>query len=290
MPLAAVDAAVIGVEVLVPLDRHAPDGQLVNGLVDVVHGEVEDGERPWRVVGLGIDQDALVTGEAEHEGTALLGHPQAQRLAVERHCRGKVIHGEAPEGLRCSKHDRLRFVVALQGEPSDPPLLGGSDPPRVASVLCDPGDRPPARICSREVGPRGNGWGSCSHKEGAMSGKPGRPPEDRLRRQHEIYLAVAPLIERLGAKRLTMRQAARAAHLSLGGLYHYFPTKRDLVLHALKPEAVARLCAEFHGRHADLARTDPGRYVQADVAYMARQCFFLRPAFQAALELDAEVA
>ena len=90
-----------------------------------------------------------------------------------------------------------------------------------------------------------------------MSGKPGRPPEDRLKRQHEIFLAVAPLIERYGAKRLTMRQAARAAHLSLGGLYHYFPTKGDLVLHALKPEAVARLCAEFHGRHADLERTDP---------------------------------
>jgi len=63
--------------------------------------------------------------------------------------------------------------------------------------------------------------------------KPGRPPEDRLKRQHEIFLAVAPLIERYGARRLTLRQAARAAHLSLGGLYHYFPTKRDLVLHAL---------------------------------------------------------
>jgi AcrR family transcriptional regulator len=66
-----------------------------------------------------------------------------------------------------------------------------------------------------------------------------------------------------------MRRAARAAHLSLGGLYHYFPTKRDLVLHALKPQAVARLCAEFHGRHADLERSDLGRYVQADVDYMA---------------------
>jgi AcrR family transcriptional regulator len=123
-----------------------------------------------------------------------------------------------------------------------------------------------------------------------MSGKPGRLPEDRLKRQHEIFLAVAPLIERYGARRLTMRQAARAAHLSLGGLYHYFPTKQDLVLHALKPEAVARVCAEFHGRHVGLERTDPQRYVQADVAYMARQCFFIRPAFQAALELDAEVA
>jgi AcrR family transcriptional regulator len=123
-----------------------------------------------------------------------------------------------------------------------------------------------------------------------MSGKPGRPPEDRLKRQHEIFLAVAPLIERYSAKRLTMGQAARAAHLSLGGLYHYFPTKRDLVLHALKPEAVARLCSEFHGRHAGLERTDPRRYVEADVDYMARQCFFIRPAFQAAIELDAEVA
>ena len=120
--------------------------------------------------------------------------------------------------------------------------------------------------------------------------KPGRPPEDRLKRQYEIFLAVAPLIERYGAKRLTMRQAARAAHLSLGGLYHYFPTKQDLVLHALKPEAVARVCADFHGQHAGLERADPVGYVEADVDYMARQCFFIRPAFQAALELDAEVA
>src|SRR4030095_8768277 len=121
----------------------------------------------------------------------------------------------------------------------------------------------------------GNGCGSCSHKEGVMSGKPGRPPEDRLRRQHEIFLAVAPLIERYGARRLTMRQAARAAHLSLGGLYHYFPTKRDFVLHALKPEAVARLCAEFHGRAGNPERTDPGRYVAGGVAHLARPGFFL---------------
>lgn len=123
-----------------------------------------------------------------------------------------------------------------------------------------------------------------------MSGKPGRPPEDRLRRQHEIFLSVAPLIERYGARQLSMRQAARAAHLSLGGLYHYFPTKRDLVLHALKPEALARVCAEFNARYADLEGTDPLRYVEANLEYMARQCLFIRPAFQAALELGAEDA
>ena len=123
-----------------------------------------------------------------------------------------------------------------------------------------------------------------------MSGKPGRPPEDRLRRQHEIFLAVAPLIERYGARRLTMRQAACAAHLSLGGLYHYFPTKRDLVLHALKPEALDRVCAEFKAQYGQLERTDPLRYLEADADYMARQCFFIRPAFQAALELGADDA
>ncbi len=123
-----------------------------------------------------------------------------------------------------------------------------------------------------------------------MSGKLGRPREDRLKRQQEIFLAVAPLIERYGAKRLTMRQAAQAAHLSLGGLYHYFPTKRDLVLHSLKPEALARVCSDFHGGNADLARTDRAGYMEANIAYMARQCAFIRPAFQAALDLNAEIA
>jgi AcrR family transcriptional regulator len=87
-----------------------------------------------------------------------------------------------------------------------------------------------------------------------------------------------------------MRQAARAAHLSLGGLYHYFPTKQDLVLHALKPEALDRVCAEFSAQYGQVRRTDPLRYLEADVDYMARQCSFIRPAFQAALELGVDDA
>src|SRR5215217_6623972 len=247
MPLAAVDAPVIGLEVLIALDRHAAGGQLLNGLVDVVHREVEDGERRRRVVGLGIDQDALVVGEVEHEGAALLGHLQAQRLAVELPCCGKIIYGEAPEGLRCAEHDRLRCIVAVGGSPlaTAPGVVRSPGWHRCCPTLVT-GRTPPDMLTSARTW--GNGCGSCSHKEGAMSGKPSRPPEDRLKRQQEIFLAVAPLIERHGAKRLTMRQAARAAHLRLGGLYHYFRTKQDLVLHALRPEAVARLCAEFHGR------------------------------------------
>ena len=38
--LTAVDPLVIGLEALIPLDRHPADGQLVNGLVDVVHGKL----------------------------------------------------------------------------------------------------------------------------------------------------------------------------------------------------------------------------------------------------------
>ncbi len=43
-------------------------------------------------------------------------------------------------------------------------------------------------------------------------GKPGRPPEDRLARQRELYEAIVPLIYRDGARRLSMRAAARGAH------------------------------------------------------------------------------
>lgn len=123
-----------------------------------------------------------------------------------------------------------------------------------------------------------------------MTGKPGRPPEDRLKRQQEIYLAVAPLIEEYGARRLTMRQAARAARMSLGGLQHYFPTKRDLVLHALKPEAMDRICADFSAQHRDLERNQPRRYLAVQADFMARQYDFIRPAYRAAQELGPEQA
>ncbi|HVS50553.1 MAG TPA: helix-turn-helix domain-containing protein, partial [Candidatus Dormibacteraeota bacterium] len=63
-----------------------------------------------------------------------------------------------------------------------------------------------------------------------MFRKPGRPPEDRLQRRREIWAAVGPLIERRGARNLSMRQAAAAVFVSLGGLYFYFPNKRALVL------------------------------------------------------------
>lgn len=119
-------------------------------------------------------------------------------------------------------------------------------------------------------------------------GKPGRPPEDRMARQREIYEAVVPLIRREGARRLSMRAAARAAHMSVGGLYHYFPTKRDLVLHGLREDARARLCQEYRSDLGDLSGWGAGRHVEAYLDLSVRMFSFARPSVQAALELGAE--
>jgi AcrR family transcriptional regulator len=119
-------------------------------------------------------------------------------------------------------------------------------------------------------------------------GKVGRPPEDRLGRQREIYLMVAPLILKHGARRFSMREAADAAYLSTGGLYHYFPTKEALLLHALSPAATARCCQDFHSRYGHLAAADPAAYLERYMDFAVEQISFFRPSVQAAIELGAD--
>jgi AcrR family transcriptional regulator len=119
-------------------------------------------------------------------------------------------------------------------------------------------------------------------------GKRGRPTEDRLARQREIYQAVAPLIVQGGARQLSMRQAAQAACLSIGGLYHYFPTKRELVLHGLCPEAILRRCQDFHAQFEHLAEADPQQYINEGIELIVSHVGFCRPAIHAALELGTE--
>lgn len=116
-------------------------------------------------------------------------------------------------------------------------------------------------------------------------GKPGRPPEDRLARQREIYEAVVPLIYEHGARRLSMRQAARAAHMSVGGLYHYFPTKRDLVLHGLSWEARHRLCQEYREHLFELLGRSGEAHIEVYLDLSIRMFAFIRPSVRAALEL-----
>ena len=115
-------------------------------------------------------------------------------------------------------------------------------------------------------------------------GKPGRPPEDRLLRQREIFEAVAPLILTHGA-RISMREAAEAACLSVGGLYHYFPTKRDLILHGLDPVARHRICADEGKRLIELLRRSELSLVDFFVDTTLRLIAFMRPSVAAALDL-----
>ncbi len=116
---------------------------------------------------------------------------------------------------------------------------------------------------------------------------PGRPPEDRVQRRREIWEAVSPLIEEIGARKLTMRQAAAASYMSLGGLYHYFADKRALVLFGLNQEALQRSCEEFKAEVVELRARDPGGAAEAFISFFAGEVTFVRPAVLAALELGA---
>jgi AcrR family transcriptional regulator len=102
-------------------------------------------------------------------------------------------------------------------------------------------------------------------------------------------MAVAPMLEGGSARSLTMREAARAAHISLGGLYHYFPTKRNLVLHSLTPDAFARLCADFHRHYGPLRERDPGTFLDAYIDWQVQECAFVRPALWAAMDLGVPI-
>jgi AcrR family transcriptional regulator len=120
-----------------------------------------------------------------------------------------------------------------------------------------------------------------------MFGKPGRPREDSFLRRREIYLAVAPLLERRGAQRLTMRQVAHAANISLGGIYHYFASKREVVLFGVSPEMFQRSCEDFHQRHGRLEQADPEWLLADGLDAMVAMISFARPALMASIELGA---
>lgn len=99
-----------------------------------------------------------------------------------------------------------------------------------------------------------------------------------------MYAAVSPLAMERGARRLTLRQAAGAACLSVGGLYHYFPTKRALLLHGLDPRAMARLCTDLQASLGRLPASDPEKLIDSYIDRHIQEAFFVRPAIHAALE------
>ena len=119
--------------------------------------------------------------------------------------------------------------------------------------------------------------------------KRGRPPEDRFLRQREIFEAVLPLLKRRGARGLTMRDAAAASCMSVGGLNHYFPTKPDLLFWPLLPAACEAASQDFAKQYQFLRERDPEAFfdgfLKSTVGAIVTYC---TPSIQAAVELGAK--
>ncbi len=117
----------------------------------------------------------------------------------------------------------------------------------------------------------------------------GRPPEHRFLRQREIFEAVLPLLKRRGARGLTMRDAAAASFMSVGGLNHYFPTKADLLFWPLLATTCEAAHEDFAKQYQVLRERDPGafleRFVEDTVSAIVDYC---TPSMQAAVEFGAE--
>lgn len=121
--------------------------------------------------------------------------------------------------------------------------------------------------------------------------KRGRPPEDRVARRQQIFRAIGPLISAGGVAGLNMELAAQTAGSSVGGLYHYFPSKPALVLYGLAAENLDRVCADLRHRYALLAASDPVALLSTGLTELvsAGQTY-LRPSLTAALELAPRTA
>lgn len=128
-----------------------------------------------------------------------------------------------------------------------------------------------------------------SKKRAVRLGKVGRPMKDPVRERLRIYRAAGPLILERGVRRATIDRIARVACLSPGGIYHWFGSKRRLVLYGLEPEALSAACREEAEEiYRLLAAADPPRVSEIIRLYAdknARMVDFVRPALHAAIEL-----
>ncbi len=124
-------------------------------------------------------------------------------------------------------------------------------------------------------------------KEANRFRKPGRPRENVVERRLDIYQRVAPLMAEPGPSGLSMEQAARAAYVSVGTLYRYFPNKRSLVLYGINPEPADLLCARF--AHSSARLEDRQAMRAALAAFIVQNIQLMRPSVDAAIRLGPEV-
>ncbi len=97
----------------------------------------------------------------------------------------------------------------------------------------------------------------------------GRPAEDAVARRAEIFRHARPLLEEFGYREVTVKQLARACYMSPGALYHYFPTKRDLVLYPLSSPDRNGRCELMRRRLA--GETDPLRSLRAWIDFVLEE-------------------
>lgn len=114
--------------------------------------------------------------------------------------------------------------------------------------------------------------------------KPGRPANDPAQERLRIYAAILPVSRTHGA-RARMSALAEAAHMSVGGIYHYFDSKRNLMLHGLDPEALALACGTFHGAVLEAADDGPEAVAAAYVDKSVYMFRLIQPAALAAVEM-----
>lgn len=97
----------------------------------------------------------------------------------------------------------------------------------------------------------------------------GRPAEDAVARRAEIYRRARPLLEEFGYREVTVKQLARACHMSPAALYHWFPTKRDLVLYPLSSPDRNGRCELLRRRLS--GETDPLRCLRAWIDFVLEE-------------------
>lgn len=124
-------------------------------------------------------------------------------------------------------------------------------------------------------------------KERRSFSKPGRPRENVVERRLDIYVRVAPFLAERSMSGLSMEQAARAAHVSVGTLYRYFPRKSSLVLYGINPEPADLLARRFA---ESAAQMEDRRAIRANLAsFVVQTVHLMRPSVDAAIQLGPEV-
>lgn len=108
-----------------------------------------------------------------------------------------------------------------------------------------------------------------------------------VERRLDIYERVAPVLAERGMRGLSMQQAARAAHVSVGTLYRYFPDKRSLVLYGINPEPADFLCARVTQSAAQQGDRRGMRVTLA--SFIVQTVQLMRPSVDAAIQLGPDV-